>query len=152
LCFLRGERQPIMTGDNPFCDQPLPLPRTAKIISAINNQNHSRNKPRSKNKKTPSSLQQCGPNNSPADKVHHHLLPAPPVPRHSIFPSTIFFLFLLPLLKVPNVSPRPSPPAPRAYITRPQASTPFQSVFVFACPLRPLRSLPLFSCSCACIG
>ena len=92
----------------------------AKIIRAIKNQNHSRNKPQSKNKKTPSSLQQRGPNNFLADKVHHHLQPA--------------LFLLLPLLKVPNASP-PPPPAPGAYITRPQASTPFQSVLVFACPL-----------------
>ena len=86
----------------------------------MKNQNHSRNKPQSKNKKTPSSLQQRGPNNFLADKVHHHLQPA--------------LFLLLPLLKVPNASP-PPPPAPGAYITRPQASTSFQSVLVFACPL-----------------
>lgn len=39
---------------------------------------------------------------------------------------------------------------PGAYITPPHASTPFQSVFVFACPpFSPLISSP-FSCSCAC--
>jgi hypothetical protein len=38
---------------------------------------------------------------------------------------------------------------PGAYITPPHASTPFQSVFVFACPPSPPSSPP-FSCSCAC--
>jgi hypothetical protein len=83
-----------------------------------------------------------------------YITPACSTTSNSIFSPSII-IFSQPLLKRfqriqnpchPLVS---SLPAPGAYITRPQASTPFQSVFVFACP--PPPSLP-FSCSCACIG
>lgn len=63
--------------------------------------------------------------------------------RHIIFfqPLGVFFFCAplappLPLLKVPTYPLLPYPARP-LYITPPQASTPFQSVFVFACSPSP---------------